>query len=1124
MKCLLLVVIAIFATAVKCQSFTEVVYTEKGPIRGAIFETVYNKIQFSEFLGIPYAEPPLGKLRYEPPVEIGPWTEVLNATQDIEGCPQLQFNSFHGNEDCLYLNVYTPALEFDEFFSLKPVVVWIHGGGFITGTGAKSVYGPDRLLEKDLVVVAMNYRLGPCGFLSLDIPGATGNQGLKDQNLALQWVQKNIAKFGGDPDRVTIMGESAGAVSMTYHMISPKSRGLFHQVIVQSGSALAPWGYKSPTASKWTAYELAKRINITAKTDSDLLAALKEVDIKTLVTEATIMTNVELPIPLRIAFVPTSETGDDAFIDDCPLSYFESGNFSHVPTLLGYTAEETILYTIGLDNVRYELQQKLLSLTKVLDLTGHNNLVINVVNSILNDTVWEIIKASSVYDFSGPVDLTQRFLTKNNGDEPTYFYRLSYNTNHNYHKVANPHISGTSHADDLPLIFYFVGDSTDPSDPYNIYCDRVVTLWANFIKYGNPTPFAFNLDGTHWEPSGEEGFQLDMGNEQFLMNDRFIVSRDALVEQIYYDGLPVTSQCKNYPFSSPSIYYVKTATTLSRRAYTLRAKMKYSLFVVIAIFATAVKCQNVTQVVQTNKGPVQGATLKTVFNKKEYSAFIGIPYAIPPVDDLRFKPPVEAEPWFDVMNVTEDKSVCPQMANGTVIGSEDCLYLNVYTPLTDFNKIETLKAVLVWIHGGGFISGTSAKSLYGPDSFIEEDIILVDMNYRLNILGFLSMIMPDAMGNQGLKDQNLALRWVQENIAKFGGDPNRVTIMGESAGAASASYHIISPKSRNLFQKVIVHSGSSLAPWGYKSPTASKWTAYELAKRMNITAKSDSDLLACLKKADIKDLIPAATEMTNDNLPVPMRIAFVPTSETGNDAFIDDCPISYFQSGNYNHVPMMFGYTAEEAILYSIGLDTERYELQQKLLGLTKVVDLTGHNNLIVNVANNLLNDTVWEIIKSSSVYVFSGPMDLMQRFVAKSNGDLPVYFFRVSYRTEYSYHERVNPHINGTSHADDLVLFFPLPGNPTDPNHPFVIYSKKVVAMWANFIKYGNPTPDDSDGAHWEPSGEQGLQMDIGNDGFIMKDRFIVSRDAVVMKTYYTGLPVTSECKNYPFGAPSIY
>ncbi|XP_076623105.1 cholinesterase-like [Colletes latitarsis] len=556
MKFLLFMVIATFVLAVKCQNLTEVVKTNKGPVQGITLTTVYHHKAYSAFFGIPFAKPPVGDLRFQPPVEPNSWSEVLNATQESPLCPQMLEieNVFGGNEDCLYLNVYTPLLHFTNIKPLKPVVVWIYGGGFEAGTTAKSVYGPDRILEEDIVLVDMNYRLNILGFLALEIPGATGNQGLKDQNLALQWVQKNIAKFGGNPDRVTIMGESAGAVSMTYHMISPKSRGLFHQVIIQSGSALAPWGYKSPTASKWTAYELAKRINITAKSDSDLLASLKKADVKPLIKAAASMTNHELPVPLRIAFVPTSESGDDAFISDCPISYFESGNFSHVPTMLGYTAEETILYSIGLDKERYEVQEKLLSLTKVLDLTGHNNLMINVMNSVVNDTVWEIIKASSIYVFSGPVDLTQRYLVKHNGNKPVYFFRLSYRSNQNYHLLANPHINGTSHADDLPLIFHMENFPTDPNHQFNRYSQRVVSMWANFIKSGNPTPSNSNVSGARWITSRKQGFQLDIGNGKFVMQNRFIVSRDAAIEQAYYNGLPVTSQCKNYPFGNPSLF------------------------------------------------------------------------------------------------------------------------------------------------------------------------------------------------------------------------------------------------------------------------------------------------------------------------------------------------------------------------------------------------------------------------------------------------------------------------------------------------------------------------------------------------------------------------------------------
>ncbi|MFL1407346.1 carboxylesterase/lipase family protein [Marinobacter sp. M1N3S26] len=185
------------------------------------------------FRGIPYAQPPVGDLRYADPVPAEPWDDTLVADEFGGSCiqPASTFGASESTEDCLYLNVYTP-----EEAEGRPVMVWIHGGSFETGSGGGS-YTPSGLLEHDVVVVTVNYRMGVLGFLSHpDLDGPSGSYGIMDQQLALQWVQDNIANFGGDPGNVTIFGESAGGASVLTHIASPASGDLFHRAIIQSGA------------------------------------------------------------------------------------------------------------------------------------------------------------------------------------------------------------------------------------------------------------------------------------------------------------------------------------------------------------------------------------------------------------------------------------------------------------------------------------------------------------------------------------------------------------------------------------------------------------------------------------------------------------------------------------------------------------------------------------------------------------------------------------------------------------------------------------------------------------------------------------------------------------------------
>ena len=233
------------------------VATEYGPVDGFENDGVFS------YRGIPYAAPPVGELRWKPPVEPEPWTDTLEAVDTPPICPQAAFAGlpvpgFNPNEDCLYLNVDTPA-EGERL----PVMVWLHGGGFTIGEGLQADGGTsgDRIARQaGVIVVSMNYRLGQLGFLShstltAESPdGASGNYGLMDQAAAMRWVQDNIAAFGGDPDNVTVFGESAGGFSVCAHLGSSFSADLFDKAIVMSGSCQRPWATREQAEAQGDAF------------------------------------------------------------------------------------------------------------------------------------------------------------------------------------------------------------------------------------------------------------------------------------------------------------------------------------------------------------------------------------------------------------------------------------------------------------------------------------------------------------------------------------------------------------------------------------------------------------------------------------------------------------------------------------------------------------------------------------------------------------------------------------------------------------------------------------------------------------------------------------------------------
>jgi para-nitrobenzyl esterase len=311
------------------------------------------------FLKIPFAKPPVGDLRWKAPIKNDPWSGVRHETEFAEPCAQLKSSGSpeSKNEDCLYLNVWSP----NPAPTNAPVMVWIHGGGNFAGSAFDHVptSDPPKLwfdgerfaADHGIVLVTINYRLGPMGFFAHPALAAEGSplgtQGLLDQRAALQWVYSNIAKFGGNPGNVTIFGESAGSADVCNHVVSPLSRGLFHRAVSQSGGCTTgPMGGGGTTSAADAATGMAAFTQaMGCDSAADPLACLrgKSVD--------EIYANAMQPNPMAAAGARPAWSfsvvvdGVGGFLPDQPQRMFEQGNVAQVPYLLGSNNDEGTLFT-----------------------------------------------------------------------------------------------------------------------------------------------------------------------------------------------------------------------------------------------------------------------------------------------------------------------------------------------------------------------------------------------------------------------------------------------------------------------------------------------------------------------------------------------------------------------------------------------------------------------------------------------------------------------------------------------------------------------------------------------------------------------------------------------------------
>jgi para-nitrobenzyl esterase len=331
---------------------------DSGTIRGLV---VGDKKDVSAYKGIPYAAPPVGELRWKPPQPVQPWKGVRDCFEFGAACPQ-NIPPFLAaipemalgaptSEDCLFVNVWTPAQRGSEKL---PVLFWIHGGGFVMGAGSQPLYDGEELARLGCVVVSVNYRLGPFGFLahpSLSketADKASGNYGLLDQIEGLRWVKRHIATFGGDPDHVTIFGESAGGMSVLCLMVAPQGKGLFHGAIAQSPAWLKMTPLRSASAGSETAEQAGQRLITSCGLGPTPEAAqMRQLDARALLKALPAMPDAGAPLQLKPLTLKIGPIVDGTVIPDNPNLMFAAGKQHTVPLVIGNTKEEMALFLMG---------------------------------------------------------------------------------------------------------------------------------------------------------------------------------------------------------------------------------------------------------------------------------------------------------------------------------------------------------------------------------------------------------------------------------------------------------------------------------------------------------------------------------------------------------------------------------------------------------------------------------------------------------------------------------------------------------------------------------------------------------------------------------------------------------
>jgi para-nitrobenzyl esterase len=448
------------------------------------------------------------------------------------------------------------------------------------------------------------------------------------------------------------------------------------------------------------------------------------------------------------------------------------------------------------------------------------------------------------------------------------------------------------------------------------------------------------------------------------------------------------------------------------------------------------------KLVRTDRGVIRGKTVDNV------DQFLGVPYAAPPIGDLRWRAPIPAERWHGVRDATKPARVCAQIDLVTNVqsGSEDCLYLNIYRPKNTRHG-ESLP-VLVWIHGRNDLNGSGNE--YDPSEIVEKTgIVVVTINYRLTVFGFLAIPSLDAesddnaSGNYALLDQQAALRWVQRNVRAFGGDPQNVTIAGESAGADHVCANLVSPTATGLFTKAIMQSGRCAVTTHNEATQSGTMLATELACADPETAA------VCLRDKATADLLEAAkTHLFGQNLSgraLPLQ------------------PLDALRSNQWNRSSILLGSTHDygSLVVKRLGFPASIQTYQQFVARKFK------------SLAPAVLNEYK---LKNYSDPVYAFAAENTDSEIACQASDQSNLLSMMTETYQYEFNDPDAPFLTGVSippgfipgayHGSELQYLFKFSGVSGDLSPTQKRLSDQMMQYWANFARTGNPNGQGIE--HW--------------------------------------------------------